>query len=437
MPIVNNPIRIAIAGGNYGGLSALKSLYLNLLATNPDYNGTQQAPCNPGIKITLIDRRDGFVHYLGMTRGLSQPEYAQKLWVPYTNMPWLQHPSITIKKDIISRITPTHVELVESKENLEYDYLVISMGQSRNAPIGVPASTQNEYLQLMNKYHSTISSAQSIAVVGGGAVGTELAADLKTDYPNKQVMLIHSRELPVPGPYMDEFRQEAVRVLHKLGVQTVFGQRVVDESVADSSSETAKHAEILPELINSIKCNATLVTSTGTKIQADVVFNCLGAKNKSSLIDLPSSSEIPIFSTAGIRVNSHMQVDDAKYPHIFAVGDISNHAEVAKFAGAAVKSGGVAGSNIARLIQANGEHVELEQMRKRGRDRGKSGKPNTTNVSSSTYSSMKLVLGEHNTVIQTEDGVVPPEMAASMSSPDIKLSKALKNLSVGKLPTKI
>ncbi|KAJ2814319.1 Apoptosis-inducing factor 2, partial [Coemansia erecta] len=268
-----------------------------------------------------------------------------------------------------------------------------------------------------------------------------LAADLKTDYPDKEVTLIHSRELPIPGPFMDEFRHEVVRVLHKLGVKTMFGQRVVGETAVqeDFSLEHVKHASILPELIDSVKRNATLVTSSGAKVHADLVFNCLGTRNKSPLIDLPSSaSDIPIFSPAGIRINSHMQINDPKYPHIFAVGDISNRAAVAKYAGAAIKSGGVAGGNIAKLIHAKGERVELGKMGGRGGksggrggDRGMGSAPA---ASAGAFSTMKLVLGEHNTVIQKENSVVPPEMAASMSSPDIKLSKALKNLAVGKFP---
>ncbi|KAJ2302702.1 hypothetical protein IWW55_003289 [Coemansia sp. RSA 2706] len=423
MYLVNKPVHIAIAGGNYGGLSALKSLYLSLLATNPDYDGTSQALANPNVKITLIDRRDGFVHYLGMTRGLSQPDYARKLWVPYTEMPWLQHSSITIKQNIISRITATHVELVDS-EHVEFDYLVMALGQSRNAPIGVSASTHSEYLSAMDKYHDVILNAQSVAVVGGGAVGTELAADLKTDYPDKQVTLIHSRELPVPGPFMDEFRHEVVKVLNKLGVQTIFGQRVVEESVSveDFSLAHVKHANLLPELIESVKRDATLVTSSGAKVHADVVFNCMGSRNKSPLVDLASSSDAPVFSTAGIRVNKNLQIDDPQYPHIFAVGDVSNRAAVAKFAGAAVKSGSVAGSNIAKMVLAKGGDVELGEMGRRGN-------------AASAYSRIKLVLGEHHTVIQSESGVVPPEMASRMSAPDIKLGKALKNLAVGKFPS--
>ncbi|KAJ2323547.1 hypothetical protein GGH92_010885, partial [Coemansia sp. RSA 2673] len=205
MHIPSTPVRIAVAGGNYAGLSAMRELYLQLLATNTDYDGTRQAPPNPKVKITLIDRRDGFVHYLGITRGLCQSEYGRKLWVPYSDLPWLQHPSISIKKSIITRIASHHLELADTGEHEEFDYLVVALGQSRTAPIGVAASSMDEYVSDMDKHGKLIGNAQSIVVVGGGAVGTELAADLKTDHPEKEVTLIHSRSLPVPGPFTDEF----------------------------------------------------------------------------------------------------------------------------------------------------------------------------------------------------------------------------------------
>ncbi|KAI7824923.1 hypothetical protein BX661DRAFT_199455 [Kickxella alabastrina] len=127
MQTVSKPINIVIAGGNYAGLSATKNLYIKLLATNSDYDGTKQAPPNPNIKITLIDRRNG-------------------------DLPWLQHSSIAVKKNIISRITPTHVGLADDDKHVAFDYLVIALGQSRYAPIGVASSTKTEYLEAMSKY---------------------------------------------------------------------------------------------------------------------------------------------------------------------------------------------------------------------------------------------------------------------------------------------
>ncbi|KAJ1895020.1 hypothetical protein LPJ66_004843 [Kickxella alabastrina] len=431
MQIVSKPINIVIAGGNYAGLSAAKNLYIRLLATNPDYDGTKQAPLNPNVKITLIDRRNGFIHYLGMTRGISQPEYGSKLWLPYSDLPWLQHSSIVLKKNIISRITPTHVELADDDEHVAFDYLVIALGQSRNAPIGVASSTKAEYLEAMSKYQTSVKNAQSIVVVGGGAVGTELVADIKSDYPQKDVTLIHSRDLPIPGPFMDEFRHHVVDILRSLGVNTVFGERVIDEAseVESFSSQPHKYAGIFPELVDSVKCNATMTTSSGRVFQADLVFNTLGAKTKAPLVNLPSSTDAPIFSPTGIRVTGSMQIDDPKYPNIFAVGDVCNR-DLVKLAGAAVSTGNLAGINIAKLVSAlSGEQVELD-MGSRGRGRGeKDGQ-----CSAPLYGQMKLVLGEHNAVIHKGDGVIPPEVAKTMVAPDMKLGKALKHMFIGTFP---
>ncbi|KAJ2160089.1 hypothetical protein GGF46_002547 [Coemansia sp. RSA 552] len=426
MHAVNKPVRIAIAGGNFGGLGALKGLYVNLLG-GPGYDGTAPAPANPQVRITLIDRRDGFVHSLGLTRGLSQAEYGRRLWIGYDELPWMQHPSITVRQDVITRITPTHIELADTSERVEFDYLVVALGLSRKSPMGVGAATRKEYLDTMGKYQGAVGKAQSIAVVGGGAVGVELAADLKTDFPDKDIVLLHSRQQLVPGPYMEEFREETVQVLRKLGVRLVLGERVTSEAsepfLSPGQLLHSKHANVLPELVDSVTRNATLTTSVGTEIQADLVFRCLGATTKRELVDLPSSTDTPVFGSGGIRIRASQQVDDPKLQHIFAVGDVSDHAPVAKFAGAAVRCGQLAGNNISQLVRARTEddHVpELAQARKR--DGG-------------GYGRMKLVLGTHNTVIQAGNNVIGPEKAAAMSSPDIKLSKVIAELAVGRYPT--
>ncbi|KAJ2529867.1 hypothetical protein EV175_007339, partial [Coemansia sp. RSA 1933] len=77
-----SPIKIVVAGGNYAGLNAVRHLYATLLASPKT-----TAPCQsrPKIEITLIDKRDGFLHYIGITRGFTEPEYGSSLWVPYAS----------------------------------------------------------------------------------------------------------------------------------------------------------------------------------------------------------------------------------------------------------------------------------------------------------------------------------------------------------------
>ncbi|KAJ2375441.1 hypothetical protein IW150_002550 [Coemansia sp. RSA 2607] len=437
MHIAAKPIRIAIAGGNFAGLSAVKSLYTHLLATDT-YDGTSQAPPNPSIAITLIDRKDGFLHYLGMTRGLTQPSYGNSLWLPYASMPWLSHPSITVRQNIISRICPEHIELADSPDTVEFDYLLIALGQARRAPIGVAAATRDAHVRDLANYHREISAAQTIVVVGGGAVGTELAADLKTDFADKNITLVHSRELPVPGPFSDEFRRHVVDELQKLGVNLVLGERVVAQTTSaqgDSVVEPPsgrKYADVLPELVDAVGRNVTLTTDTGRTLHADLVFNTLGASSREPLVTLPvSAGRPPLFVADGLRVNSALQLDDPLYPHIFAAGDVASRDKV-KLAGAAASAGRVAGANIARLVAARLNGLDaplLDEAKKRGPGgKGpKSGPP-------SEFGHIKLVLGEHSAVIQQGDKVIPPEVAKTMCAPDIKLGKATKSMFIGSYP---
>ena len=52
-----------------------------------------------------------------------------------------------------------------------------------------------------------------IAVIGGGPVGVEIAAELKTDYPDKSVTLIHpNNDLLRPG-LSDKFHRKLRQIL--------------------------------------------------------------------------------------------------------------------------------------------------------------------------------------------------------------------------------
>ncbi|KAJ2047788.1 hypothetical protein GGI08_006170, partial [Coemansia sp. S2] len=68
----SSTIKIVVAGGNYAGLNAMQHLYSSLLATDPKTTAAA-ANARPNVEITLIDRRDGFIHCIGLTRGLTEP----------------------------------------------------------------------------------------------------------------------------------------------------------------------------------------------------------------------------------------------------------------------------------------------------------------------------------------------------------------------------
>lgn len=72
-----------------------------------------------------------------------------------------------------------------------------------------------------------------------GAVGIEMAAELKLAAPSQKVTLIHSRpKLVSSEPLPDEFKDKALEVLHESGVETILGARVTRIATEESGMST-------------------------------------------------------------------------------------------------------------------------------------------------------------------------------------------------------
>ena len=60
-------------------------------------------------------------------------------------------------------------------------------------------------------------------LVGGGAVGVEIAGEIATVYPDKEVTLIHSSSrLARPG-LTDGFQNRLKEILAKLNIKVIYG----------------------------------------------------------------------------------------------------------------------------------------------------------------------------------------------------------------------
>lgn len=71
-----------------------------------------------------------------------------------------------------------------------------------------------------------------------GAVGVEMAAELKIHDPQQKVTLIHSRNRllssePLPG----DFAGRALAILREVGVEVILGQRVIDTTAVDTDEK--------------------------------------------------------------------------------------------------------------------------------------------------------------------------------------------------------
>ena len=75
------------------------------------------------------------------------------------------------------------------QKRIPYSQLVIATGCSGPFPGKCPPDMKSrDLIQLYEQYTDELKRAKSIVVVGGGAVGVEMAGEIATDYPDQKTV---------------------------------------------------------------------------------------------------------------------------------------------------------------------------------------------------------------------------------------------------------
>ena len=127
-----------------------------------------------------------------------------------------------VHDDAIS-LTENAVALASGPE-VPCAYLAIATGSWQPSPSKLKSTGREEACVELQKLQTSIESAENIAIVGGGAVGVELASDIKSYYPNKSVTLVHSREQLLPR-FGKRLHEHVVATLEKLSIRIILKQR--------------------------------------------------------------------------------------------------------------------------------------------------------------------------------------------------------------------
>ena len=85
---------------------------------------------------------------------------------------------------------------------------------------------------MLQDFFKELSAANDILVIGGGAVGIELAAEIATDQPSKKVTLVHSQPAFLEG-CPPRFGRVVKNYLEELGVQVHPPDQLLSSSLAD------------------------------------------------------------------------------------------------------------------------------------------------------------------------------------------------------------
>ncbi|PKI84726.1 hypothetical protein MVES1_000999 [Malassezia vespertilionis] len=208
---------------------------------------------------------------------------------------------------------------------IPYTHLVYALGSHMPDPLYRNSYSKVRGVEWMKRTNHRIRESKDIVIVGGGALGVELATDIATKYKDKNITLIHSRQQLLPN-FDIRVHEWAYKQLQKLGVKVVLGHRLsyargcprgttpeLFENYTPSQ-KTSPDGKILPVIIcpNEAEPGAEplrhhIRTTKGLELECDLFLLCTGQQPNSALMaEFSPTSVNP--STRLIRVMHTLQV---------------------------------------------------------------------------------------------------------------------------------
>ncbi|RWA04407.1 hypothetical protein EKO27_g10698, partial [Xylaria grammica] len=292
---------IIVVGGSYVGVATTQGLANILPSTH---------------RVLLIEPHSHFHHLFAFPRFAIAPTYEHKAFIPYSGT-FAAAPNPDRHHVVRARVSALHRDHVvldrewQGAREIPYEYLVVATGTKLRAPGTMTDDDKPLSVKYLQDYQQRLKNAKSVAIVGGGAVGVQMATDLKEIYPDKDITLVHSRDQLMPV-YHSKLSDIIKARCQELGVKLVLGSRV---DIPEDEFQNASGGPITVSLQN------------GSTLQADVVIPATGqTPNTQFFSTLPASSEDSLINPANgfVRVKPTLQLQDARYPHLFAVGDVAD-----------------------------------------------------------------------------------------------------------------
>jgi len=306
---------VVVLGGGYGGINAAKAL-------------------DDVAEVTLVDPTDAFVHNVAAWRALVEPEWLDRIFIPYEHL--LAHGHFL--RDRAVRVDGRTVTLA-SGHVLEPDYLVLATGSSYPFPAKLEAPDAASARTEVRAAHEALVSADRALIIGAGPAGLELSGEIKSFYPDKQVTIADVTPDILNGPYDQDLRDELRRQLDGLGVVLRLG-------VALSELPSAAPATLAPIRVR---------TDDGGELVADIWFRAFGVRPHSEYLQ-GGSLEEHRDERGYLRVDDHLRV--VGETNVFALGDVSDADR--DMAGIATRQAGLVATNIRALITGTDELTSYE-----------------------------------------------------------------------------
>ncbi len=243
-------------------------------------------------EVILVDPKDFLEVPMASPRMLVEPGRSRDALIGYAEfLPGVQHVQ-GLLKDVSNRSVSVKTCTGQTID-IPFDYLVLATGASYPQHDTIKATSGNraDRMQHFADWARRIADAPKITVIGGGAVGVEIAAEILDEYPGKNLSLVsRSAELlegTTRGP-----RRFAERFLRERGARLTLNAASSGEDHGDEDVVLACH---------------------GYRIDTGYMRN-----NFANSLEEPSGR---------VRVTETLTVAGVTDRRMFAAGDITNLAE--------------------------------------------------------------------------------------------------------------
>jgi len=267
---------VLIVGGSFSGLHAQRELC---------------GSCD----VTLIDEKAFFEYTPGCLRLFVKPTYLTKIARP---LPRARNGLVIGSLQSIEKSTVTVRAPGGEARVLHFDYLLLGCGTTYGCTPITPtaaAPTLEQRAAVWESAAAELRAAQSVLILGGGPVGVELAAEIVAAFPAKRVSLITA------GPALcatlpPHVGAVSARWLRARGATVLLNSRAtrVDER--------------------------TVLLEDGSRLQADLVYSCLGGGVPNSAA-VRSSLPASVDARGRVVVDKHLRVRGAG-GRVLAMGDV-------------------------------------------------------------------------------------------------------------------